>query len=69
MENTESPNVIKIGTNPFVTLALFLAVIAGVVTAGTHFSHRHSAARELEAVMENSATAAGTMVTVTSIEH
>jgi hypothetical protein len=56
MENIESGEVVKIGTNPLVTLMLYAAIITGLVMTGTHFSQRH-AARALEDAMADTATA------------
>ena len=51
MENTDNVIAVNTGTNPLLTVALFLSIIAGVIFAGSHFSQRHSAAKELEAAM------------------
>lgn len=59
MEKMET--VVNRSTNPFLTLALFGAIIVGVVFTGSHFSQRNSAARELEAAMRDTVTAVSTV--------
>lgn len=51
MEENDSAVMTRSGTNPLLTVVLFLAIIAGVIFTGSHFSKMNSAARELEAAV------------------
>jgi hypothetical protein len=62
MENTESIAV-KRGTHPLLTLLVFGAVIAAIVTSGSYFSKQHNAARDLEKSLS------GSLTSITAIER
>ncbi|MGH8045885.1 MAG: hypothetical protein ACREKL_01445, partial [Chthoniobacterales bacterium] len=47
MENIQTIDQVKIGTNPLVTLLLFVTIISTVIFCGSYFSQQRSAARAL----------------------